>query len=143
MIFLLLCQMRIHNISVVPAVEISKTVLPRTAVCSWIACCLLSLRGSSEKQVGSQTEDRVIQSRCSSHLPDPSQLSDSSGCSNPSSPIQPAITFVPLPASLLLPVEKAALCQSLILAAEEINFMLLRSHPPALVMLCSQRCSEM
>lgn len=32
-----------------------------------------------------QTEVRVTQNRCSSHLPDLSQVSGSSGCSNPNS----------------------------------------------------------
>lgn len=38
-------------------------------------------------------------------------------------PLQPEITFVPLPTTLFLPVEKAVLHQSFILETEKFNFV--------------------
>lgn len=105
--------------------------LPRTAVCSGTACRLFSLCGSSGKagwpwlgllrqKSGLFGTDAavayLISLRCLAAviaaIPVP-----------PSSPLQPAITVAPLPTTLLLPVEKAVLCQSLILGAEKFNFV--------------------
>lgn len=105
--------------------------LPRTAVCSGTACCLLSLCGSfgkagwrwlwllRQKSGLFRTDAAVtylISFRCLAAVVVATPVPQ---CS----PLQPAITFAPLPAPLLLPVEKAVSHQSLILGAEKFKFV--------------------
>lgn len=83
--------------------------------------------------VAAQTEIRVLQNRCSSHLPDLSlRCLAAVAVAIPvplCSLLQPAIMVVLLTVTLLLPVQTADLHQSLILGAEKFNFLFAMEKP--------------
>lgn len=114
--------------------------------------CLVSvgtLQGRLAVAVAAQTEVRVTQNRCSSHLPDLSQVSGSSGCSNPNSLVlaSSACNYGCTPSCYSsLACGNSRLAPVPHLGGWKIQLSVCYgeawSHPQALVMLCSWRCSE-
>lgn len=111
------------------------TEMPRTAMCSGIPRCLLSLCGSSAKagwlwllrqKSGLFRTDTAVtylmSLRCLAVVVVAIPVSF---CL----PLQPAITVALLPATLLLPVETTESHQSLILGAEKFNFVYAMEKP--------------